>query len=84
MTTVLLIVTRIRRWLAPITAGLNTLAAEGKLGVPIAELARHFLHMHVNRMARSEPRAQELVLYDLLTRHYASRAARQRRPGPPS
>jgi hypothetical protein len=37
--------------------------------------------MHANRMARSAARAQELVLYDLLTRHYSSQAARQRKMG---
>jgi thiopeptide-type bacteriocin biosynthesis protein len=68
--------------LAPIAAGLNALAAAGRLGVPIAELAGSFLHMHANRMARSAARAQERVLYDLLSRHYASQAARQRKAGP--
>jgi thiopeptide-type bacteriocin biosynthesis protein len=67
--------------LAPIAAGLNSLSAAGKLGVSIAELAGSFLHMHANRMARSAARAQELVLYDLLNRHYASQAARQRKAG---
>ena len=67
--------------LAPIAARLNALAAAGKLGVPVAELAGNFLHMHVNRMARSAARAQELVLYDLLNRHYAAQAARQRKAG---
>jgi thiopeptide-type bacteriocin biosynthesis protein len=66
--------------LAPIAAGLNALAEEGRLGVPVAELAASFLHMHVNRMARSAARAQELVLYDLLGRHYASQVARRRKP----
>jgi len=70
--------------LAPITTGLNTLAAEGKLSVPLPELAGSFLHMHANRMARSAARPQELVLYDLLSRHYASQAARQRKQGSPS
>jgi thiopeptide-type bacteriocin biosynthesis protein len=65
--------------LAPVVAGLKALAAEGKLGVPIAGLAGSFLHMHANRMARSAARAQELVLYDLLNRHYSSQAARQRK-----
>ncbi len=67
--------------LAPIAGGLRALAVAGKLRVPIAELAGSFLHMHVNRMARSAARAQELVLYDMLNRHYASQAARQRKAG---
>jgi thiopeptide-type bacteriocin biosynthesis protein len=70
--------------LAPITQGLNMLAADRRLSVPVPELAGSFLHMHANRLARSAARAQELVLYDLLTRHYASQAARQRRTGSPS
>ena len=68
--------------LAPIAAGLNTLAATGRLGVSIAELAGSFLHMHANRMARAAARAQELVLYDLLSRHYSSQVARQRKAVP--
>ena len=68
--------------LAPTLAGLKALATEGRLGVPIAGLAGSFLHMHANRMARSAARAQELVLYDLLNRHYSSQAARQRKTEP--
>jgi thiopeptide-type bacteriocin biosynthesis protein len=65
--------------LAPIVAGLKALEEAGMLSVSIAELAGSFLHMHANRMARSAARAQELVLYELLTRHYSSLAARQRK-----
>ncbi|WNG26549.1 Lanthionine biosynthesis protein LanB [Cystobacter fuscus] len=65
--------------LAPIAARLKGLEAAGKLSLSIAELAESFLHMHANRMARSAARAQELVLYALLTRHYSSLAARHRK-----
>ena len=65
--------------LAPIAAGLKALEAAGKLSVSLPGLAGSFLHMHANRMARSAARAQELVLYELLTRHYSSQAARQRK-----
>lgn len=67
--------------LAPVAAGLKALAAGGRLGTSIPELARSLLHMHANRMARAAARAQELAVYDLLNRHYASRAARQRKQG---
>ncbi|WNG36530.1 Lanthionine biosynthesis protein LanB [Archangium minus] len=67
--------------LAPIVTELSALAGRGKLGVPIPELAGSFLHMHANRMMRAAARAQELVLYDLLARHYASLVARQRKSG---
>jgi lantibiotic biosynthesis protein len=43
----------------------------------LAELAMSFAHMHVNRLLRSAQRAQELVLYEMLDRLYASRAARE-------
>jgi len=39
-------------------------------------VAMSFAHMHVNRLLRSAQRAQELVLYEMLDRLYASRAAR--------
>jgi len=68
--------------LVPIVAGLKELETAGRLSVPMAELAGSFLHMHANRMARSAARAQELVLYELLSRHHASQAARQRKTGP--
>jgi hypothetical protein len=35
--------------------------------------------MHVNRMLRSVQRVQELVLYELLSRAYASQVARRSR-----
>lgn len=46
--------------------------------VPLSDLAAAFLHMHANRILRSDQRQQELVLYDFLSRHYASGLARQR------
>jgi class I lanthipeptide synthase len=35
-----------------------------------------YAHMHANRLLRGAHRAQELVLYELLHRVYASRLAR--------
>ncbi len=58
---------------------LRTLADAGRLSVDLTELAMSLAHMHVNRMLRSAPRAQELVLYELLDRAYSSRAARRSR-----
>jgi len=46
------------------------------LDQPIEALAHSYLHMHVNRMIRSSQRAHELVLYDLLRRHYDGQVAR--------
>ena len=63
----------------PLAARLRALAAAGRLDVPLLELVPSYLHMHVNRMLRSAQRAQELVLYDLLTRLYEGRRARGRR-----
>jgi class I lanthipeptide synthase len=40
------------------------------------ELALSLAHMHVNRLLRSAQRPQELVLYEMLDRIYASRSAR--------
>jgi lantibiotic biosynthesis protein len=63
--------------LAPVTAELRQLTQAGCLSVTLADLARSFAHMHVNRLLRSAHRAQELVLYELLDRAYSSRAGRR-------
>ncbi|HEV7519039.1 MAG TPA: thiopeptide-type bacteriocin biosynthesis protein, partial [Thermoanaerobaculia bacterium] len=63
---------------APALAELRRLETEGRLTVPIPDLAFSFVHMHVNRMIRSAARAHELVIYDLLGRLHESQAARVR------
>lgn len=55
---------------------LRSAARSGALEVSLPSLAASYLHMHVNRLLRSAHRAQELVLYDLLSRIYAARTAR--------
>ncbi|MFN0248020.1 MAG: lantibiotic dehydratase [Kofleriaceae bacterium] len=61
---------------APHAARLRELQAAGLLRAPVIELAHSFIHMHVNRMIRSAARLHELVLYDLLRRHYDGLIAR--------
>ena len=61
---------------APLAAHLRQLEADGELRSPVLELAHSFIHMHVNRMIRSAARMHELVLYDLLRRHYDGLIAR--------
>lgn len=62
--------------LAPVARGLQAAWREGRLTLSPEALAGSFLHMHVNRMAVDDARAQELILYELLTRLYRSRLAR--------
>jgi thiopeptide-type bacteriocin biosynthesis protein len=57
---------------------LARLEKEGTLIGTVPGIAGSFLHMHANRLLRSEQRAQELVLYDFLLRMYDSEAARSR------
>jgi thiopeptide-type bacteriocin biosynthesis protein len=64
--------------LKPIVEELQRLHLGGHLGVPLLDLAASYLHMHANRFLRASARAQELVLYDFLTRIYESRLARGR------
>jgi thiopeptide-type bacteriocin biosynthesis protein len=52
---------------------------EGRLVVPMHEIAASLVHMHCNRLLRASQRTQELVLYDWLLRLYESEAARARR-----
>lgn len=61
-----------------IGASLRTAEREGRLGTSLDALAGSYLHMHANRLLRAAARAQELVIYDFLTRIYASRRAQER------
>ncbi|MGW7582517.1 lantibiotic dehydratase [Kitasatospora sp. NPDC054768] len=61
------------------SAAVRSLAAElregvrtGQIGTPIAALAGNYVHLHANRVLRSAARAQELLLYDFLSRLYAA------------
>jgi len=63
-----------------LTAVMESLAeaeTRGELTLSREELAPAFIHMFANRVLRSAQRAQELVLYDFLTRLYESQAARR-------
>ena len=61
---------------SPLAAELRRLEQARRLTMPVAQIAPSLVHMHVNRLIRSAPRAHELVLYDLLAAVYDSRAAR--------
>lgn len=65
--------------LIPLIAQLKNLEKLGKLTYSIDELALSYIHMFLNRLLRSAHRAQELVIYDLLTRFYDSSIARTKR-----
>ncbi len=67
----------------PLAARLADLERRGALSVPRTELLASLLHMHANRMLLGQHRAQEVVLHDLLKRHYASELARARSAGRP-
>jgi len=68
------------RRLAPALAELADLESRGELTLDREALAPSYIHMFVNRVLRSAQRAQELVLYDFLTRLYESQAARGKKP----
>jgi len=62
--------------LSPIVAALKGHEQASQLSVSLAELMVSYMHMQANRLLRSAQRRQELVIYDLLIRHYESRLAR--------
>jgi thiopeptide-type bacteriocin biosynthesis protein len=64
--------------LGPTMAHLRSAAAHGELSLALNEIAPSLLHMHANRLLRSDQRRHELVLYDFLYRLYDARAARAR------
>ncbi len=61
---------------APAIAELVALERSGRLLLSRGELALSLIHMHVNRLLRAEGRQHELVLAELLFRHYTAQAAR--------
>jgi thiopeptide-type bacteriocin biosynthesis protein len=65
--------------LAKVITALHEAEASGKLTSSVRDMAWSYAHMHANRMLRSAPRAQEMVLYDFLARLYQSQVARGRK-----
>ncbi|HYC92892.1 MAG TPA: lantibiotic dehydratase [Thermoanaerobaculia bacterium] len=64
---------------ASIVAELRRLEQARRLTMPVTDIASSLVHMHVNRLIRSDQRAHELVIYDLLCAIYDSQAARAAR-----
>lgn len=52
---------------------------EGKLAMPMREVAVSLVHMHLNRVLRTSHRAQETTMYNFLARTYAGRLAANER-----
>jgi thiopeptide-type bacteriocin biosynthesis protein len=63
--------------IAPLAAGLRRLESEGRVSRPLGMIVPSLVHMSVNRLLTCAHRRQELVLYDLLARTYASVAGRR-------
>jgi thiopeptide-type bacteriocin biosynthesis protein len=68
--------------LRPVVAELIALEHGGQLSVPVADLARDYLHMHGFRVLRSAQNDHEPVLLDFLGRIYQGQAARASAGGP--
>lgn len=66
------------RRLIPVAAALSQLEREGRLTIPVAQIASSLLHMHLNRLLRGDNIAQELVICDFLGRLYEASARRRR------
>ena len=64
--------------MAPTLERLRELGAAGELEADPGQLAADLAHMHANRLLRSAQRAHEMVIYDVLDRLHAARAARAR------
>ena len=62
--------------LTGVVAELKSRERDGRLTSPLKELAFSYVHMRANRLLRNAPRRQELIIYDMLARHYESQTAR--------
>ena len=72
----LVILRRRSERLLPVMSELRVREREGRLAIPVADIAISYLHMFANRLIRSAAPAHEAVLYDFLSRLYASSIAR--------
>lgn len=52
--------------------------ADGKLVGTIEDVLQSFLHMTCNRLFKSDGRAHEFMIHDLLRRHYLAEINRRR------
>lgn len=69
----------LRRSLSTIGERYADRANAGALEDSLTNVAVSLIHMHANRMFRSDARPQEYVLYDFLRRHYRSAIGRARK-----
>jgi len=56
----------------PLAAHILEMQADNTLQVPLDNLLMSYIHMLLNRLFPSKPRFHELVVYDMLYRHYHS------------
>jgi len=64
-------------YISQIANKLDVLEKSGELTVSQKELMTSMIHMTMNRWFRSKNRLHELVIYEFLSRHYASELARR-------
>ncbi|HEU4406670.1 MAG TPA: lantibiotic dehydratase [Polyangiaceae bacterium] len=64
--------------IAPAVARLRDLERRGALSTPLPSVIASVAHMFANRLLLSQQRPQELVIHDLLARHYGSELGRAR------
>lgn len=64
--------------LFPAISRLRTLDRQNALVTPLPAVIASLLHMFANRLLLSQQRSQELVVHDLLARHYGSELGRTR------
>jgi thiopeptide-type bacteriocin biosynthesis protein len=71
---------RFAKQVGEVRAELEKAKQAGELTKTIEELAGSYVHMHLNRLFRAVPNAQEAVLYDFLGRSYDSKMVREKQP----
>ena len=68
------------RSILPIAGELTAIENAGELLVPFKSLLTSMIHMSLNRWFRTKNRLHELVIYELLSRYYASETAKTKKP----
>jgi len=66
-----------RKLLIPIAEKLSVMEKSGELGVSMKSLITSMIHMCMNRWFRTKNRLHEMVIYEFLSRYYASEISKR-------
>jgi len=68
-----------RQVIRPVAEKLINMDKSGELQIPLQALLTSIIHMSMNRWFRTKNRLYEMVIYEFLSRYYASEIAKKQK-----